>query len=201
MAQNEQFMFKRGIAVFPALARPDTRYIEEGVYKSDVKLKEDVAASLIKDLSAAYKAHVGKPHPKRPTEAKAGPLFYFETDDEGDETGYVIFKIRAKNITRKDGELWDKKPKIIDGKKNVVGDDVNPWGGSILSVKADLYLWTFNTTKGASLQPMVVQIHELVTGGEVNLDDFDEDDDGYEAEDSEFDSDDDNPETGDDEDY
>lgn len=181
-------LIKRGIAVFPSLQRPDFKFNDLGIYKASVKLPYDDAVPYMKTIGAAYKAHVGKVHAKKPAKGAKGACWYMETDDEGEETGYVVFNINVKNIKRKDGDTWDRKPVLIDAKRNKLGKDVNPWGGSTLTVKMEIYPWTFNSTKGVSLQPLVVQVIDLVSGSGRDVEDvsdFDEEE-GYEADTSDF---------------
>src|SRR5690606_32041585 len=90
------------------------------------------------------------------------------------------FKIRVKNRTGKDGKTWDRRPMLIDAKKQPI--DVNPWGGTVARVQVEAYEWEFGGKKGISLQPVVVQIIDLVSGAghEPQLDDFDEEE-GFET--------------------
>lgn len=185
---NETLLIKRGIAVFPALQTPDCKFNDLGVYKASLKLPFDEAEPYMKKIAAAYKAHVGKPHPKKPSKGTKGALWYMEVDDEGEDTGYVVFNISVKNIKRKDGEIWDRKPLLIDAKRNKLGSDVNPWGGSTLTVKVEVYPWTFSTTKGISLQPLIVQVVDLVIGNGRDIEDVSDfaEEEGYESDTSDF---------------
>lgn len=186
---NDRITFPAGEAVYPALSRPDTKFDELGQYKADFRLSEADALPYIEKLQAIIKAHTGKPYPK-----KKNPLWYYEIDNEtGDETGYVVFKPRVKNKIRKnDGKLWDRKPLLIDSKKTPLSSDVNPWGGSTIKVQAEIYCY-LQPKPGVMLQPLVVQVIDLVTGGSrEDLSDFDEED-GYTASESDledFDNDD-----------
>ncbi|WP_349434221.1 hypothetical protein [Pararhizobium sp. A13] len=168
----------RGVAVYPALNRPDTKFDELGQYKADVKLSAEDAAPLISKIQAVAKEHMGKVMPK----AK-NSCFEAVLNDEGEETGEVLFKIRVKNKLRKsDGKLWDRRPLIIDAKKNDLPVAVAIWGGTTMRVQFEVYPWNTGAKKGLSLQPIMVQVIDLVTGGgrgDANA--FDEED-GYEAE-------------------
>lgn len=169
----------KGVLVYPALQRPDTKYNKLGDYKADVKLPEDVAKPIIEKVQAVCKAHMGKP--VKPGTKNA--FYSYEKDENEEKTGYVIFSIRSKNRTGKDGKVWDRRPMLIDAKKNPI--DVNPWGGSTARVQFETYEWIYQGEKGVSLQPLVVQIIDLVTGqgAEPQLDDFDEED-GFTSDDT-----------------
>lgn len=168
----------RGVAVYPALNRPDTKFDELGQYKADVKLSAADAAPLIAKIQAVAKEHMGKVMPKAKNSAFEAVL-----NDEGEETGEVLFKIRVKNKLRKsDGKLWDRRPLVIDAKKNDLPVAVAIWGGTTMRVQFEVYPWNTGAKKGISLQPIMVQVIDLVTGGgRGDADAFDEED-GYEAE-------------------
>ncbi|ESZ07281.1 MULTISPECIES: hypothetical protein [unclassified Mesorhizobium] len=173
MADAKKITFPKAPLVYPALQRPDTKFDALGAYKADIRLSLEEAKPFIDRIQAVVKAWSGKP-------AKPGTKNAFykkETDDEGNETGFVIFSIRVKNrVGKKDGKTWDRRPLLIDAKKTPV--DVNPWGGTIARVQAEMFEWEFGGVKAVSLQPVVVQIIELKTGQgqEPQLDDFDEED-------------------------
>lgn len=151
-----------GFAVYPRLKTPDTKFDELGQYKADIAITLAEAEGLMDSLQATHKAHTGKPAKKA-----ENTMWYMETDDSGEETGRVIFKIRVKNRLNKKGELWDRRPKLFDAGLKPI--DVNPYGGTKYAVSFDVYEWTAGDKKGISLQPAGVQILELVSGsGDVN---------------------------------
>ena len=157
--------------MFPALKRPDTKYSELGEYKANLSMPMAEAQPIIDKLEAIYKAHVGKPHPKNPESDNRKAFWYIETDKEGNETGNAVFKIKVKNRTGKGGDLWDRRPKMFDAALKPI--DVNPWSGTTMIVSAEIYLWSTPDGKGMSLQPMGVQIIDLVSGGDgVNPEDM-----------------------------
>ena len=75
-------------------------------------------------------------------------------------TGRYIFKCKSRNRMNKKGELWDRKPILVDAQGNKT--DVSIGGGSKLRLKLELYGWA-NSALGAgvSLQIKAVQIIEL----------------------------------------
>ena len=173
MSKNSK-IYISGIAFFPVLNRPDTKFDELGQYKANVIVDGDTAAPIIKDLQARAKAHLGKVLPK-----SKNNMFQMVLDDDGEETGDVQFKITVKNRLNKQGKLWDRRPMIIDAKMKPMSDDINVWGGSTIKVQAEVYEWAFGGKKGISLQPLVVQVLDLVTGnGQADLSGFGEED-GY----------------------
>lgn len=146
-----------GTAVYPRLKTPDTKFDELGQYKADVSIPLAEAQPLMDELQADHKRHTGKPAKK-----SENTMWIMEVDDSGEETGNVIFKIRVKNRMTKKGELWDRRPKLFDAALKPI--DVNPWGGSKMVVSFDVYEWNAGDKKGISLQPVGVQIIDLVSG-------------------------------------
>lgn len=173
MTDTVKFTLPKAPLVYPALSRPDTKFDPLGQYKSDVRVSAEEAAPYIAKIQERAKAHLGKVLPK-----SGNSVWKPVLDDNGEETGEVVFQIRVKNKNRKDGKLWDRRPLVIDAKKNVVGSDVNPWGGTIARVQAEIYEWEFGGKKGISLQPVIVQIIELKSGqgNAPDVSDFDEED-------------------------
>ena len=145
-------------AVYPRLGSPDTKFDELGQYKADGKQPLSEAEPTMKMLTDIFKAHTGK----APKKAE-NPMWKMETDEDGEETGMVIWKIRVKNKLRKsDGKLWDRKPKLFDATLKPI--DKAPYGGSVYIVSAEVYEWDAGGKKGVSLQPLGVQVLELVEG-------------------------------------
>lgn len=178
----------KGVAVYPRLKTPDTKFDEHGIYKADVAIPLEEAQPLMEKLQGIHKAHTGK------AAAKAdNTMWSMELDDAGEETGRVIFKLRVKNRLNRKGELWDRRPKQFDATLKPI--DVNPWGGSEMVVSFDVYEWVSGNKKGVSLQPVAVQIIDLKTGSGADASSFgfgkqdgftaDEDDFGFDGEDEE----------------
>ena len=172
-------MSPKGIAVYPRLNQPDTKFDELGAYKADIAVPSEEAKPLIAKLQAIHKAHTGKAAP-----VAANPMFMNEVDKEtGEDTGRVIFKLRVKNRMTKRGDVWDRQPKVFDAKGNMLSDIPNIGGGSVLKVFFEIYEWkTPDGKPGVSLQPIKVQLLELqeFSGGDTD-NPFDEEE-GFTAE-------------------
>lgn len=146
------------VAVYPRLNTPDTKFDELGMYKADGKMSLADAEDTMKELSERYKRFT-----KKPLNQTENTLWYMETDEEGKQTGQVVFKIRVKNKLRKrDGKVWDRKPALFDA--SLKPFDANVYGGSTYIVSAEFYEWDTGSKKGCSLQPVGVQVLSLVTG-------------------------------------
>lgn len=181
----------KGIAVWPRLTRPDTKFDELGAYT--VKLAVDAADAepFLKKLQDVHKETFGKAAPK-----SGNTMFEPEIDnDTGEETGRILFKFRATNKKLKDGTLWDRQPKFFDAKGNRITEAPNIGGGSKLRIFTELYVrGPENPKPGITLQPIKVQVIDLVEytgGGDDDENPFDEEDGFVVDEDETFGGDDD----------
>lgn len=156
MAKNPRINL-RGIAVFPALNTPDTKFHPElGMYKADVRMTLEEAKPHMERLAKLYKEWTGN----ELKQTKTNLWKLEEDDDTGERTGNVIFQCRVKNVKTKKGDVWDRKPKQFDTQNNVINETV--WGGTEYIVGAEVYYWNAGGDKGMSLQPIAVQIIDLV---------------------------------------
>lgn len=173
---KQKFSSPKGVAVYPRLTTPDTKFDELGTYKADIAVPVEEAKGFMDQMRKIAKAHTGKAVP-----AKNNTMWTYEEDKEtGEETGRVIFKFRVKNKQLKDGSTWDRKPVQYDAKRNKI--DVNPWGGTVMKVAGEVYCWTAGAKTGVSLQPSAVQVIDLVEGSESASDFGFDDEDGFEQE-------------------
>lgn len=191
------FTFPAAKGIHVALKRPDTKYNEHGTYKANVRLSEADAAPVMAQLQEMAQEATGKKLPK-----KKNKLWYYEVDKETeDETGFVIFRNEVKNrINKKDGKLWERRPMLLDADCEPV--DANPWGGSTLIVQSEFYVGKDADGKpSVSLQPIVVQIVELVTGtgsGKGDMSAFKKHDSGFKKADAADEADEDDEDEDDD---
>lgn len=163
MADKITLNTPRGIAVYPRLNAPDTKFDDLGQYKSDLRVARDAAQPLMDKLHKLFKDWTGKAHPKNPEKDNKNAVYYIETDEDGNETGFVVFKLRVKNKLTKKGELWDRRPAQFNAKGKAIETPKKVGGGSELIVSFEVYCWQNPAgTKGMSLQPEAVQILKLV---------------------------------------
>lgn len=179
-----------GIARFPWLNKPDTKFNADGDYSTGIVLTAEEAQPIIDLLNAevekAYLAAVAdltekveKEKGEKKAKAKkaldsiergaipAKP----EYDDDGNETGNVILTFKMK-ATRKvdDGEGGKKTvkqaPKLFDANGDAIPNSVQVWGGSSISVAGSIngYYIPGTNTAGASLRLAAVQVIKLSSG-------------------------------------
>lgn len=199
--QLEKGISPKGIAVFPWLNKPDTKWKPEGEYKVTLRIggeegeafKAAIDARAAKALEEAKRELIeaAKGDGKKLGAAKRAieemkvlspvkPAY----DDEGHETGEYefSFKTKATVTDRKSGSSMPKKLPLFDAKRNPMTDNV--WGGSVLKVAFEYMPYYNPATKqvGVSLRMSAVQVIELVSSGGGNAQNFGfGDEDGFVA--------------------
>lgn len=167
----------KGIAVYPRLSTPDTKFNKAGVYSVKLRLAADVAKKFYNEnlkplLDASLE--IAKKNAKTPALAAkitAVKPYTKETDDDGKETGNILFNFKATaGGTRKaDGKPWERGPIPVFDAKLKPMLDAKVGGGSELKVSFDTapYFIAKEKNAGLSLYLEGVQILKLVeyTGG------------------------------------
>ena len=154
-----------GLAIYPHLTQPDTKFNAMGEYKVSLSLTEEEAAPIVAKVNQAMEqAKEQIPPGKRPKVSE--PPYYDELDDQGQETGRVIFKFKMKaKVNTKDGRTIEMSPKLFDAQGTLMNDVDSIWGGSTLRISADLIpYYVAAVGAGVSMRLKAVQIIELKTG-------------------------------------
>jgi hypothetical protein len=195
MAEKRQyFISPAGIAKYPRLTKPDTKFKADGEYKVTLVLPGAEAQGLIEQIDNAMAESLVKARKENPTKAKTikaatDKPYKAETDDEGNETGNYTFnfKMAAKVTSKKNGNTWEQKPAVFDAKLRPLPASVNVGGGTTLKVKFEMYqFYTALVGAGVSLRLLAVQILDLVEYSRNGAEGF-EAGEGYEAEDTQSD--------------
>lgn len=168
-----------GRSVYPKLNTPDTKYKPLGEYTTKLVLSAEDAQPLIdqyEQILNSYfeeqKAELMKGDGKSKAKAKALKFaadrpYKPEVDDEGDDTGNVVFNFKMPARIAREGKAdLVMKPDVFDaaGKKLESPPDI--WGGSVLKVAYELRPFNTNIGVGLSLRLNAVQIIELRQGGQ-----------------------------------
>lgn len=180
-----------GIAVYPHLNKPDTRFNKFGEYRVRLALEESdpktqaFLEKLREHYDLAYENNLEEEGKKKLK--KADLPYTQEEDDQGEPTGRIIvnFKCRAIIKTRK-GDKFENKPSLRDSLNKKMDESVGIWGGSKVVVGFEIVpYYTSMVGSGISLRLKAVQVKELVTSGDsVDAFDFDVDEDGYQFDES-----------------
>jgi hypothetical protein len=146
-----------GIAVYPKIEKPDTKFNTDGVYSIDLDLSGDEAKDLIAKLTkVADEAYAAECKSKGKKQLKRSDMPWKATEDG--KTRFK-FKLKAKGGTGE--KQWDQKPAIFDAKGNPV-KDLNVGSGSTVKVAFDAVpYFTAMVGQGISLRLRAVQVIEL----------------------------------------
>lgn len=177
-----------GVAIFPHLQTPDTKFKDEGEYRVRLKLGPENGAFLDRIRAESErcfeeeKAKLLAGDGKAKAAAKAlqlGCPITPEVDEDGNETGsfLVSFKRNAVQKTRRDGKVVKETDVIIpifDGAGNRIPPNVEVWGGSTIRVSffVGSYYAAAAKSAGATLKILAVQVIDLVTKGGGKAEDF-----------------------------
>jgi len=194
-----KFVLPKGIAIYPKLIKPDTKYDKDGKYEVKQKFEADVIQPTLDKLIALRDEFVEQKKAEflaskdGKTKAKAKNIAVRDVgtpdyDENGDETGLVILKAGSKaSGKRQDGSSWERKIPIFDAK----GKKITPkaiFGGSELKVAviAEAYYKADGNEVGVTLRIDAVQVLKLVQAGGGTADGFGFGaEEGYEADEDE----------------
>ncbi len=162
----EVFTTPVGELVYPWVSRPDVRYDPDGVFQTKLLLPFEGAQELIAKLEGVRSDFVATLDVAKQKTYNVAPVFEDELDEEGEETGNVLIKVKLKAlVTPREGDPFTQAPVIInaeDGSK--VEEPV--YGGTMAKLKGQIVPYTNAASKlaGVTLRLRAVQVHELVTG-------------------------------------
>jgi len=184
-AKNPRYTTPAGIAQYPYLTKPDTKFNPDGEYKISLEIKDPtLSAPLVTFLDEQFAASVAKAKKENAgKKIKEGDVPYSVDEDSGKVT--VRFKLKAK-VTPKQGDPFEQRPAIFDAKGKPLMD-AKIGGGSKVKVAYELVpYYTAIAGAGVSLRLKAVQVIDLVEfsgGASADAYGFGEEE-GYEAEDT-----------------
>lgn len=189
----------KGVAIYPRLNQPDTKFNAAGVYDCRIKLDPEAAdvkalvakleklrdtfyADTVAALKDGGKAAKAKKLKKR-------DVFTDDVDAEGEETGLIVLKAKTTATgTGKDGKPWKRSPRLFDAKGTLLKNPPLIYGGSEVKVAATArpYLMESSGEIGVTLYLDAVQIIMLVSGSGQSADDYGfAEEEGFEADEAE----------------
>lgn len=183
----------RGTFIYPHLIEPDTKFVKpDGEYHTKFALVDGDAdtSAFVAQLERLLAAHIEEnPDDLKPAQLKQAneAAFYEqELDDEGEETGRLIFKFKLKAKIETKSKSWTQAPRLFDSNAQPITGSPSIWTGSEGKVNAEVYPYYMSTTKsfGLSLRCKGVQILKLVEGSggpDAATMGFGAEDDGYVA--------------------
>jgi len=156
MAQQPiTFTTPKGIAQYPWLSKPDTKFSEEGEYKVSLILSKEEAIPILKQINEVFAENVAAEVKKNGGKdiKKAPPPYMEQLDDAGNSTGKVILKFKSKAAY---------KPAIFDA-KGVPMIESNVWGGSEIKINGSIApYYTPLIGAGVALRLRAVQVIQYV---------------------------------------
>lgn len=186
-SDNPSYTSPAGIAQYPRLVEPDTKYNPDGEFKVTLELNAAESQEMMNFLDEQYKRSQEKAKKDFPgKKIKQGPNPYEVDDDTGKVT--VKFKTKAK-VTMRSGDSFDQKVALFDAKGKPLVNPPNVGGGSKIKVSYQVVpYYTATVGAGLTLRMKAVQIIKLVeytSGANASSYGFKEED-GYEAEEQTF---------------
>lgn len=172
----KKFITPVGVAKFPALTTPDTKFNALGVYKTGLILSVEEAQPLIDSLTEIRDAYIEEQMSEATAQQKPKLRKYKiadigepEFDDNGEETGNVIINFKLNAVVQtKTGETFTQAPHLFDtDNKPVSADGLKLWGGSEIAIAGEVipYGMASSQTFGVSLRLKAIQIVSLKSGG------------------------------------
>lgn len=163
-AKLPRYVTPIGVAKYPYLAKPDTKFNPDGDYKVNLEIDAEVAGEVIAFLDEQFAASVEKAKKENPgKKIKAGEAPYTVDEDSGKVT--LRFKLKAK-VSPKEGDPFTQKPAMFDAKGKPLVGEVKVGGGSKLKVAYEVIpFYTSLVGAGLSLRLRAVQVIELVEFG------------------------------------
>jgi hypothetical protein len=147
-----------GIARYPHLNRPDTKFDDVGVYKVNLELTAEEAEPFLSQVESLLAEFVAQ----KKAELKKDKLKMHAAPWE-DNDGQVQLKLKVKAMGKgKDGEMYSRAPKLYNAAGDIITDNIGR--GSKIQVAVVPYCWyTATLGAGVTLQPKAVMVHDLVT--------------------------------------
>jgi hypothetical protein len=183
---NKMQVAPAGIAMYPRLTSPDTKFDVRGFYGTKVRMSptpevEAFIAMLDAAADAAQRdAEAERKASKKPGKAiKLADKSWYRDEDSGE---YVVnFKMLASGKT-KAGKEFTQKPALFDAKGTPLPADVMIGGGSLLKVAYEMNPFVAPIGAGVSLRLKAAQILDLKEYGQASADSYGfGQEDGFEA--------------------
>jgi len=167
--QYKKAMSPEGTLVWPHLNTPDDKFVKpDGVYHAKLAVERgpelDAYVNTLADELDRF-VNTNPKEIKNPAFGKKVADFYdVEYDDEGNETGRVIFKYKLKPFFGRDNQ-YSQSPKLFDSKGGRYTDPLpNVGNDSVAKIHGEMFPYYMESSKevGVSLRCNNVQILELV---------------------------------------
>mgnify|MGYP003109464067 FL=1 len=155
-----------GVGKYVFINEPQTKFDPNGVYNVSLVMSEKDASPLMttldEQLELAKTQALETAKPQKRDSLSINKPYTREYDDNGVETGNIEFKFKmtAKYTTR-DGEVRERKPTIVDTKRNTVSEIVGSGSKLKVAFNARPYYMPSANAYGVSCFLSAVQVIEL----------------------------------------
>ena len=154
---SKTFTTPKGVAHYPYISAPDTKFDEQGHYKVNLCIPKEEAQPIIEQIKGELVAGIKALKEAKPNaKIKQAPLpFEDELDDDDEPTGNVIIKFKSKAAY---------KPAVFDSKGTPMLNS-NIYAGSVLKVNGSIAFYNSPAVgAGTTLRLRAVQVIEYVEG-------------------------------------
>lgn len=175
-------MVIKGKSLWTKVFEPDTRFVPEGEYSTQVVVPEAEAMDVCEQLEGIAQGKFDeavKDNPKLKNVLSIRDVVEKEVDDNGNLTGNVIFKTKLKaRIKARSGETYSQAVSVVDAKKTPMDGSQMIGNGSTIKVAVEPVPYLMQSTKqvGVSLRLKAMQVINLIEYGAPSTDVFDEED-------------------------
>ena len=196
--ENVRKTTPRGLAKWPFLSTPDTRFKDEGEYKVNLCVPEKEASKMMtfikKMVDAEYANSLKGLKPALKKKLKKHYPFGPEYDKDDNETGNIEFLFRSNaSYKNKKGDIVEMSPALFDAFGNPITKKINVGNGSEIKINFTPSAYTMPPSmkkegmSGVKLYLNGVQIIKLVEFGGASAESmgFEAEEDGFEFDGSE----------------
>jgi len=152
-----------GVAQWPRLNEPDTKFNKDGTYSVSLRLSKEDAEPIQDTIRRVMSNHmdaIKKDSPKK--KIKAAPIPIKDVMDQDDNpTGEVEIRFKMNAVGINGGDRWEQRPALFDSSGKPLTESIG--GGSKIKVGAEVVpYFTAMAGAGVTLRLKAVQVIELI---------------------------------------
>lgn len=182
----------KGKAAWCKIKEPDYEYDDKGTLSTKLVVHPDdpgVAEFIekLEELRDIALAETKETLGAKGNKYQPYPVFTMEEDQDGEETGNIVFNFKMKAVEERAEKGWQHTITVVDAKRQRVKDEDVPLVGNGSIIRCVAYANPYSSPKdkvvGISLIWSKMQLIELVEYDGAGADDF-EDEDGFSSNES-----------------
>ena len=151
-----------GVAQWPRLNEPDTKFNKDGTYSVSLRLSKDDSEEIKEKMTTVLSEYVEELKTEKKGKIKVADLPIKDVyDDDNNPTGEVEIKFKLNAIGQNGGDRWEQRPALFDSDGRPMSENVG--GGSTIKVASEIVpYFTSMVGAGVTLRLKAVQVIELV---------------------------------------